>query len=461
MVSLLLVASATSLMLPAARTIPDRHVSVRCSAGAPSATSDDVLFSPLEAKLADALAGYMLRPAQKPASAPEPTLPTIRHGLAPRAGVTFYRDGNAWCPFCERVWLQLLENGEEYGTVIVDIGAKKPPWYTDAVPTGQTPSAVVDGTVIWESLDIMVALEERKDTGARLLLPAEPDERARVVAELRAFDDPEKGLNVGGAGYAFMRGAPFGQVPDEGGESDAKVAALRAAFEQKLSRLEERLARVEDSPYFEAEFGVLDIALWPAMERMAAGLRAFRGYEIRDQSGFPRLSAWLHAMGERPAVARVRSDDGTLVRLFAKVFGMKGNRSWGDALVLVRGSKPALEAAAKLVRNRREVVDDILLHSQLGKGGLGGLSRSETAEVVEVAIALVAARLAAAPPPDVTRLIEDAQQRAAAAGVVCVALSFLRARVSAPRDMTAAAATALRRACAEEAAEAFDRFGYV
>jgi hypothetical protein len=190
MVSLLLVASATSLMLPAARTIPDRHVSVRCSAGAPSATSDDVLFSPLEAKLADALAGYMLRPAQKPASAPEPTLPTIRHGLAPRAGVTFYRDGNAWCPFCERVWLQLLENGEEYGTVIVDIGAKKPPWYTDAVPTGQTPSAVVDGTVIWESLDIMVALEERKDTGARLLLPAEPDERARVVAELRAFDDP-------------------------------------------------------------------------------------------------------------------------------------------------------------------------------------------------------------------------------------------------------------------------------
>lgn len=218
---------------------------------------------------------------------------------------------------------------------------------------------------------------------------------------------------------------------------------------------------MEDSPYFEAEFGVLDIALWPVMERMAAGLRAFRGYEIRDQPGFPRLSAWLHAMGERPAVARVRSDDGTLVRLFAKVFGMKGNRSWGDALVLVRGSKPALEAAAKLVRNRREVLDDILLHSQLGKGGLGGLSRSETAEVVEVAIALVAARLAAAPPPDVTRLIEDAQQRAAAAGVVCVALSFLRARVSAPRDMTAAAATALRRACAEEAAEAFDRFGYV
>ena len=42
-------------------------------------------------------------------------------------------------------------------------------------------------------------------------------------------------------------------------------------------------------------------------------------------------------------------------------------------------------------------------------------------------------------------------------------LAFLAVRVSAPRDMSAAAATALRQACAAEAMEVFDshRFGYV
>jgi len=433
-----------------------------CCSIAPTAEADEWLFGYLESKLADAAGpGYTLRTAQVPATAPESTLPTIRHQLAPK-GITLYRDGNAWCPFCERVWLQLLEKGCEYNTVLLDIGEKKPPWYTDVIPTGQTPSAVIDGKIVWESVDIMLDIEaygEGKSDSLTSLLPEDPESRERVVAELRAFDSPDKGPGVGSAGYAFMRGAPFGQEAPGEDEAEAKIDELRAAFEAKLAALDERLS-ISEGPWFEDEFGVLDVALWPVLERMSAGLLAFRGYALSD-APYPSVCEWLHAMRERSSVAKVGSDAGTLVRLFSKVFGMKGAQSYGDETPPAAGSKAAREAAAKLVANRAAVRDDILLHTQLGKGDVAGLSPSESSEVVEVALALVAARLAKEEPPAVMDMIADSRLRASAGIVVCAALSFLRARVSAPRDMSAAAAAALREACTVESSMAFDRFGYV
>ena len=52
--------------------------------------------------------------------------------------------------------------------VIGDIGEKKPPWYTDVSPTGQTPSAVGAGEIVWESSDIMLAIETTKTVGQKL-----------------------------------------------------------------------------------------------------------------------------------------------------------------------------------------------------------------------------------------------------------------------------------------------------
>ena len=458
--AVLMRATILCLAAAAAGALHTASHSPRASRIVASEVDDSVIFAPLETSLAGAAgAGYTLRPLQFPASAPEAkTLPTMRHGMAPKGEVTLYRDGNAWCPFCERVWLQLLEKGEAYNTVLIDIGEKKPPWYTDAVPTGQTPSAVINGEVVWESVDIMLAIEEHAGASAASLLPAEPSARERVVAELRAFDSPTEGPGVGGAGYMYMRGAPFGETPGE--LTAEKLDALRDAFEAKLGTLEARLAASE-GPWFEDEYGVLDIALWPVLERMQAGLAAFRGYSIRDAPSFPAVGAWLRAMAARPAVAQVASDDGTLIRLFSRVFGMGGARSFGtDAGAPAAGSEAAREAAAKLVANRQAVRDDILQHAQL-EDGTAALTPSDTSEVVDLALALVAARLADEAPPDVAALLADAEERAAAGVVACAALAFLRARVSAPRDMTAAAAAALRAACAAESSEAFDRFGYV
>ena len=52
----------------------------------------------------------------------------------PAAPVTLYRDTNGWCPFCERVWLQLQNKGVPYEEVLINL-QDKPQWYKDMVPT--------------------------------------------------------------------------------------------------------------------------------------------------------------------------------------------------------------------------------------------------------------------------------------------------------------------------------------
>jgi hypothetical protein len=49
-------------------------------------------------------AGYVVRPGRSPATVPSSTLPTAKDShLKSIKQVVLYRDGNAWCPYCERV----------------------------------------------------------------------------------------------------------------------------------------------------------------------------------------------------------------------------------------------------------------------------------------------------------------------------------------------------------------------
>ena len=112
----------------------------------------------LQTKTAAAAAGYTLRDGLVPSSAPQATIPLVPHGDVDPETILFYRDTNAWCPFCERVYLYLLESNIEHEQTFVDISpGKKPEWYTKVVPTGQTPSLSLGGKPVWESIDIIEA----------------------------------------------------------------------------------------------------------------------------------------------------------------------------------------------------------------------------------------------------------------------------------------------------------------
>ncbi len=75
--------------------------------------------------------------------------------------VTLYRDHHAWCPYCQKVWLWLEEKEIPYRIekVTMFCYGQKESWYTQRVPSGMLPAVEIDGQLITESDEILIALE--------------------------------------------------------------------------------------------------------------------------------------------------------------------------------------------------------------------------------------------------------------------------------------------------------------
>ena len=76
--------------------------------------------------------------------------------------VTLYRDNHAWCPYCQKVWLWLEEKRIPYRIekVTMFCYGQKEAWYKRKVPSGMLPALELDGQLITESDDILLALEQ-------------------------------------------------------------------------------------------------------------------------------------------------------------------------------------------------------------------------------------------------------------------------------------------------------------
>ncbi|MEL6787247.1 MAG: glutathione S-transferase N-terminal domain-containing protein, partial [Cyanobacteria bacterium J06607_15] len=76
--------------------------------------------------------------------------------------VTLFRDNHAWCPYCQKIWLWLEEQQVPYRIekVTMFCYGKKESWYKQKVPSGMLPAVELDGKIITESDDILLALEQ-------------------------------------------------------------------------------------------------------------------------------------------------------------------------------------------------------------------------------------------------------------------------------------------------------------
>ena len=76
--------------------------------------------------------------------------------------VTLFRDNHAWCPYCQKIWLWLEEKQIPYRIqkVTMFCYGEKESWYKRKVPSGMLPALELDGKIITESDDILIALEQ-------------------------------------------------------------------------------------------------------------------------------------------------------------------------------------------------------------------------------------------------------------------------------------------------------------
>jgi len=200
--------------------------------------------------------------------------------------VTLYRDNHAWCPYCQKVWLWLEEKQVPYRVekVTMFCYGKKEDWYKRKVPSGMLPAIALDGRIITESDDILMALEAVY--GA--LGPGMSDRRVIPLRQLERL--------------LFRAWCAWLCYPVNSSREDQRN---RDQFKLVVGKVETALGSTP-GPYFLEEFSTVDVIFTPYVERMNASLYYYKGYSLREEN--PRFSAWFDAMESRPTYRGTQSD---------------------------------------------------------------------------------------------------------------------------------------------------------
>ena len=337
--------------------------------------------------------------------------------------VTLFRDNHAWCPYCQKIWLWLEEKQVPYRIqkVTMFCYGKKEDWYKRKVPSGMLPAVELDGRIITESDDILIALE--KEFGVLYKGMKDPQ-----VLPLRQL---ERLLFRAWCSWLCQRAIFPGQEKNN-----------RNQFIEAVALVEEALASTPGS-YFLEEFSTVDVIFTPYVERMNASLYYYKGYSLRESN--LRLSDWFDAMETRSTYGGTQSDFHTHVHDLPPQMG--GCYSNGEPQALVnqervdRGDWFELPDVGypEPETSRAEALQRVIKHRE---------------------------NLIAANPAD-EQLYDEALRCALTkmmTGETCtppkgsdVALRYLRDRINVPRDMSIYAAKRLRTALEETAALDGDR----
>ena len=339
--------------------------------------------------------------------------------------VTLFRDHHAWCPYCQKVWLWLEEKQIPYRIqkVTMFCYGQKERWYKRKVPSGMLPAVELDGRLITESDEILIALE-------RAFGPLEAGMQDPRVMPLRQLER-----------LLFRAWCSWLCYPTR---SERQEQQAQAQFQSVMNQVESALAQTP-GPYFLEMFSTVDVIFTPYVERMNASLFYYKGYSMRDENS--KFSDWCDAMETRSTYRGTQSDFHTHAHdLPPQMGGCWANHATQTAanqqavdqgpwfgLPDVRYPEPTttrVEALHRVIKHRRKLVavnpaEDALFDEAL-RCALTRLIKQEPC-----------------PPPDGS----DS------------ALRYLRDRISVPRDMSIYAAKRLRQALEETAAMVGDRQG--
>ncbi len=204
----------------------------------------------------------------------------------PDVRVTLYRDNHAWCPYCQKVWLWLEEKQIPYRVekITMFCYGEKESWYKRKVPSGMLPALELDGRIMTESDDILIALE-------RAFGPLRQGMEDPAVIPLRRLER-----------LLFRAWCAWLCYPALMPQQERRN---RNQFVEVVATVEQALAQTP-GPYFLEEFGTADVIFTPYVERMNASLYYYKGYSLREEN--PGLSAWFDAMESRSTYRGTQSD---------------------------------------------------------------------------------------------------------------------------------------------------------
>jgi glutathione S-transferase len=205
--------------------------------------------------------------------------------------VILYRDHHAWCPYCQKVWLWLEEKQIPYriAKVTMFCYGEKESWYQRKVPSGMLPALELDGRIITESDDILLALEQE-------FQPLVWSMEDPTVIPLRRLER-----------LLFRAWCSWLCYPRRSPRDDQ---FHQEKFTSVVAQVEAALAATP-GPYFLSEFSTVDVIFTPYVERMNASLFYYKGYSLREEN--PHLSAWFDAMESHPTYRGTQSDFSTHV----------------------------------------------------------------------------------------------------------------------------------------------------
>ncbi|MDJ0677751.1 MAG: glutathione S-transferase family protein [Calothrix sp. MO_167.B42] len=200
--------------------------------------------------------------------------------------VTLYRDNHAWCPYCQKVWLWLEEKQIPYRIekVTMFCYGEKERWYKRKVPSGMLPAIELDGRIIKESDDILLALEQ-------VFGVLNQGMQDSAVLPLRQLER-----------LLFRAWCAWLCYPVISPQQEKRN---REQFIAVVAKVESALARTP-GPYFLDSFGTVDVIFTPYVERMNASLYYYKGYSLREEN--PGFKAWFAAMESRPTYRGTQSD---------------------------------------------------------------------------------------------------------------------------------------------------------
>ena len=337
--------------------------------------------------------------------------------------VTLFRDNHAWCPYCQKIWLWLEEKQIPYRIrkVTMFCYGKKENWYKRKVSSGMLPAVELDGQIITESDDILIALEQV--FGSLYLGMQDP----KVLA-LRQL---ERLLFRAWCSWLCYRAIFPGQEKGN-----------RQQFMETVAMVEEALASTPGA-YFLEEFSTADVIFTPYVERMNASLYYYKGYSLREEN--PHLSAWFDAMESRATYRGTQSDFHTHVHDLPPQMG--GCYSNGESQTLLNQEKvdhgdwfglpdvtypepenSIAEALQRVIKHRENIIKINPVEDKLFD------------EALRCALTNMMTEQTCTPPSG-----SD------------IALRYLRDRISVPRDMSIYAAKRLRKSLETTAALAGER----